>query len=33
MVIGNDHVLVRLVQESLHNDNGDGNKDGKKAIG
>ena len=33
MVICNDHVFVRLVLESLHNDDGDGNEDGKKAIG
>ena len=30
MVICNDHVFVRLVQESLHNDDGDGNEDGNE---
>ena len=33
MVICNVHVLVRLVLESLRKDDGDGNEDGKKAIG
>ena len=33
MVICNDHVFVRLVLESLRNDDGDANEDGKKAIG
>ena len=33
MVICNDHVFVRFVQESLRKDDGDGNENGKKAIG
>ena len=33
MVICNDDVFVRLVLESLRNDDGDANEDGKKAIG
>ena len=33
MVICNNDVFVRLVLESLRNDDGDANEDGKKAIG